>query len=122
MIDPQMQANNWIRRTYPDLKSIKLTETDTYARVVDTALRLGHVLLLEDIGEEIDPSLDTVLCKAVFENDRMLLINFGDKDVPYNENFRLFITTKMPNPHYLPEISIKLTIINFTVTFEGLEE
>lgn len=32
------------------------------------------------------------------------------------------MTTKMPNPHYLPEIFIKMTIINFTVTFMGLEE
>ena len=28
----------------------------------------------------------------------------------------------MPNPHYLPEVFIKLTIINFTVTFMGLED
>lgn len=32
------------------------------------------------------------------------------------------MTTKMPNPHYLPEIFIKMTIINFTVTFMGLED
>ena len=32
------------------------------------------------------------------------------------------MTTKMPNPHYPPEICIKVTLINFTVTFEGLEE
>jgi len=32
------------------------------------------------------------------------------------------MTTKMPNPHYLPEVCIKVTIINFTVTFEGLDE
>ena len=32
----------------------------------------------------------------------------------------LFITTKLANPHYLPEIFIKVTIINFTVTQEGL--
>ena len=40
----------------------------------------------------------------------------------YESNFRFFMTTKMPNPHYLPESFIKLTIINFTVTFMGLEE
>jgi dynein heavy chain, axonemal len=32
------------------------------------------------------------------------------------------MTTKMPNPHYLPEICIKVTLINFTVTFGGLED
>ena len=28
----------------------------------------------------------------------------------------------MPNPHYIPEICIKVTLINFTVTFEGLQQ
>lgn len=32
------------------------------------------------------------------------------------------MTTKLPNPHYAPEVCIKVTLINFTVTFEGLEE
>ena len=32
------------------------------------------------------------------------------------------MTSKMPNPHYLPEVAIKTTIINFTVTMEGLED
>jgi dynein heavy chain, axonemal len=32
------------------------------------------------------------------------------------------MTTKIANPHFLPEICIKLTVINFSITFEGLEE
>ena len=32
------------------------------------------------------------------------------------------MTTKMPNPHYPPEVCIKVTLINFTVTNSGLEE
>jgi len=32
------------------------------------------------------------------------------------------MTTKMPNPHYPPEVCIKVTLINFTVTQQGLEE
>jgi len=37
-------------------------------------------------------------------------------------NFKLYLTTKIPNPHYLPDTFIKVTIINFTVTTIGLEE
>jgi dynein heavy chain len=32
------------------------------------------------------------------------------------------LTTKLANPHFLPEVSIKLTVINFTVTFDCLDE
>ena len=49
-------------------------------------------------------------------------IRLGSDNVDYDENFKFYMTTKMPNPHYLPEICIKVTLINFTVTFEGLEQ
>ena len=42
--------------------------------------------------------------------------------VPYRPEFKFFMTTKMSNPHYLPEICDKVTLINFTVTDTGLEE
>ena len=51
-----------------------------------------------------------------------MLIRFADTDVEYDSNFKLYITTKISNPHYLPEICIKVTIVNFTVTMGGLEE
>lgn len=50
------------------------------------------------------------------------MIRLGDNDVEYDSNFKLYITTKLANPHYLPEVCIKVTIINFTVTPDGLEE
>jgi len=42
--------------------------------------------------------------------------------VPYNANFKFFITTTLPNPHYSPETSVKVTILNFAITPAGLEE
>jgi dynein heavy chain len=79
-------------------------------------------VLIEDVYQEIDPGLDSVLTKAIYKEEGVEKINFGDRPIMYDRNFRLFITTKLPNPHFLPEICIKLTVINFTVTFEGLEE
>ncbi len=34
----------------------------------------------------------------------------------------MFLTTKIANPNYLPEIFIKVTVINFSITFEGLKD
>jgi len=42
--------------------------------------------------------------------------------VEYNPNFKLFLHTKMSNPHYPPEIQAETTLINFTVTQDGLED
>ena len=50
------------------------------------------------------------------------MIRLGDQWIPYSHDFKLMFTTKRANPHYLPEICIKVAIINFTVTLEGLED
>lgn len=42
-------------------------------------------------------------------------MKLGDKEVEYNPDFRFYITTKLSNPHYTPEISTKTTIVNFAV-------
>lgn len=46
----------------------------------------------------------------------------GDKDCDIMPGFTLYLTTKMPNPAYSPEVSSKVTIIDFTVTQRGLED
>mmetsp|Transcript_14987 Transcript_14987/g.20268 ORF Transcript_14987/g.20268 Transcript_14987/m.20268 type:complete len:84 (+) Transcript_14987:1111-1362(+) len=83
---------------------------------------MGRHVLIEDVLEDIDPGLDTILTKTLIDEDGIKKINFNDRKVDYNDNFHIQLTTKMANPHFMPEVCIKLTIINFTVTFFGLEE
>ncbi|KAG2465097.1 DYH11 protein, partial [Polypterus senegalus] len=49
-------------------------------------------------------------------------IKIGDKECEFNKGFRLILHTKMANPHYKPEMQAQTTLINFTVTQEGLED
>lgn len=50
------------------------------------------------------------------------VLKLGDTVIPYHEDFKLYITTNLPNPHYSPEVSTKLTLINFTLSPSGLED
>lgn len=42
--------------------------------------------------------------------------------IEYNDNFRLYITSDLPNPHYMPEIASKITLLDFTLTEQGLRQ
>lgn len=50
------------------------------------------------------------------------MIKIGDREIEFDPNFRLFLSTKLANPQFLPEIFIRVCVINFTVTEQGLEE
>jgi dynein heavy chain len=122
MIDPQAQANKWIKKKEgKELKIIKITNPKMLV-FLEGCIRTGAPLLIEDIAEALDPALEPVLLKATYDNGGRIQIKLGDNEVDYDKNFQFYITTKMPNPHYFPEVCIKVTLINFTVTFDGLEE
>lgn len=42
--------------------------------------------------------------------------------VAFTEGFRLYCTTRLPRPHFSPELSAKMTLVDFSVTFAGLED
>ncbi len=74
-------------------------------------------------GQELQLSRGLVIgirqcvCVCVYIGTRTL-IRLGDSDVDYDPNLRFYMTTKLPNPHYLPEVCIKVNLINFTVTIK----
>lgn len=104
-----------------NLQVIKLSNPK-FLQIVETGIRMGLPVLLENIEEVLDPSLEPVLQKNIVKHGGQWQIKVGDAFIPYNNDFKFTITTKMANPHYLPEICIKVTVINFTVTPDGLED
>ena len=123
MIDPQGQANRWVKSMEKEMKLrvIKLTQGD-FLRVLEGSIRVGIPVLLENVKEALDPALDPILLKQTYKSQGRTLIRLGDTDVDYSDEFKLYITSTLSNPHYPPEVCIKVTAVNFTVTFSGLED
>ena len=63
----------------------------------------------------------SVVTRSIVKKGRKMSIKMGDKILEYNPNFKLFLRTRCPT-HYPPEIQAETTIINFTVTQDGLED
>ncbi|CAF0758924.1 unnamed protein product [Brachionus calyciflorus] len=122
-IDPQGQANKWIKSLEKDngIDVIKLSDRD-FLRSLENAIRFGKPCLLENVSTELDPALEPVLLRQTFKQSGSLVIKLGDAVIPYHEDFKFYITTKLPNPHYTPEVSVKVTLINFTLSPSGLED
>jgi len=122
MIDPQMQANKWVKNMQGDkLKILRLSQSN-YTRELETCIQFGTPVLLENIGEVLDAILDPVLQKATFKQGTLEMIRLGDSTIEWSKDFLLYITTKLPNPHYAPEVCVMVAILNFMATLDGLQD
>ncbi|KAG8348375.1 dynein heavy chain [Trypanosoma vivax] len=123
MIDPQGQANAWIRNLHKDdnLQVCKASD-EKFMKTIESSIRLGHPCLLENVGETLEPALEPVLQRNVFLIGSTPHIRVGDSAIPYDKNFKFYITTKLPNPSYTPETIVTVSLLNFFITRSGLED
>jgi dynein heavy chain len=123
-IDPQTQARKWISNTYGDDLVLADTKDPKHVAKITTGVSMGSQVLFVDVEENINPILDNILNKSVTKSagGKSYVVKVGDSEIDWDLNFKLYITTRMPNPHYTPEVSSKVAIVNFTVKESGLEE
>uniref|UniRef100_A0A803TFH7 Dynein axonemal heavy chain 17 n=1 Tax=Anolis carolinensis TaxID=28377 RepID=A0A803TFH7_ANOCA len=120
IVDAQLQGIKWIKNKHgADLKAIRLGQK-SYLDIIERAISEGDTLLIENIGETVEPVLDPLLGRNTIKKGKYIKI--GDKEVEYHPNFRLILHTKYFNPHYKPEMQAQCTLINFLVTRDGLED
>jgi len=119
MIDPQGQAISWIKRREKELIERDCIFTLNHPSLKDALkfpLMEGYPVLIEQIENEVDPLLDPILEKQIIVKGRNKLIKIADTDMDYDDKFRLYMTSRLGNPHFSPELAAKATIIDFTVT------
>eukprot|EP00741_Cyanophora_paradoxa_P015322 tig00000194_g14791.t1 len=123
-IDPQMQAVRWIKKKEgKNLEGRVRTFNDPdFLKHLEMAITYGFPFLFENLDEYIDPVINPILEKTITVQGNRKFIRLGDKEVDWDDNFRLYMCTKLSNPSYTPEVFGKTSIINFGVTPQGLED
>ena len=124
IIDPQYQASKWLKNIHKKagLIVISVLTTENLKSLVGY-IKVGKHVLIEGVEESLDPFIEPILEKQVYQNEGgVKFLKMPGKNIEYNSNFRLFMTTKLAHPHYMPETCSKVALINFTITSKGLEE
>lgn len=123
VIDPQLQGIKWLREKEKDRGLIVMQlSQNQWLRKMESAIVNGNVVIIENIDEEIDATLDPVLSRAVYKKGSNLFLKLAGEEVQYDPNFFMYLQTKLSNPHYKPEIAAQCTLINFIATESGLED
>ncbi|RYY37138.1 hypothetical protein EON62_01310, partial [archaeon] len=105
LVDPQGQANRFVRNMGKGKKMAEnglevLRQNDKrFLQTLENCIRFGKWCLLENVGEVLDAALEPVLLRQVFKQGGSDCIRLGDSVVPYASDFKLFLTTSLPNPH-----------------------
>ena len=123
IIDPQLQGIVWIRNREADhsLQVTRLTNKNML-HTLEVALESGTPVLIENMGESVDAVLNPVIQRSTIKRGTRRYLKLGDKELEFNPAFRLYMHTKLSNPHYPPEIQAEAALVNFTVTEDGLED
>jgi len=128
LVDPQGQSNRYIRNMGKDkafapngLDVLRMNDKK-FLQGLENCIRFGRWCLVENVGETLDAALEPVLLQQVFKQGGSDMIKLGDSTVPYNSDFKMYMTSSLPNPHYAPEAQVKVSLLNFTITPKGLED
>ena len=120
IIDPSSQALAWLTKHLEDKKPEVIIQNDeNFVRSIELAVRFGKTLIIHEI-EEIEPILYSLLKRELIKQGPRYIIQLGDKQVDFNENFQLYLITKKSNFFVPPSTSGYLNIVNFSITKAGL--
>lgn len=94
MIDPQTQANKFIKLLAKDPKdgpeagiNVMKTSDPTLLRTLEMAIQTGKWVLIENVGESLDPALEPILLQQKIKTGAGWQLRVGEKLISYDDHF-----------------------------------
>ncbi|XP_044933442.1 cytoplasmic dynein 2 heavy chain 1 isoform X4 [Mustela putorius furo] len=120
LIDPSSQATEWLKTHLKDSRLEVINQQDSnFITALELAVRFGKTLIIQEM-DGVEPVLYPLLRRDLVAQGPRYVVQIGDKIIDYNEEFRLFLSTRNPNPFIPPDAASIVTEVNFTTTRSGL--
>jgi dynein heavy chain 1, cytosolic len=124
VIDPSDIAGSYIKSSLNSKaagSSITSTFNDAaFPRQLENCLRFGTALIVSDVVS-VDPILLPLLNREFRKTGGRCLVRLGSSEVDCSPSFSLIMTSRSSSPIIGPDISSRITLVNFTVTLYVLE-
>lgn len=124
IIDPQSQALHWIKKKTRNVEGrfCEMRKINDEANNLAKVMESGETFIIENMDAFLPPILEQVLDSPCGKfKKRAVKIMFKEAEVAVDEKFMLFMTTRLANPHFSPELSSKTSIIDFTMSNQAIE-
>ncbi|XP_051782842.1 cytoplasmic dynein 2 heavy chain 1 isoform X2 [Erpetoichthys calabaricus] len=120
LIDPSSRATEWLKMHLKESRLEIINQQDSnFITALELAVRFGKTLIIQEM-DSVEPVLYPLLRKDLIAQGPRYVVQIGDKVIDYNEEFRLFLATRNPNPLIPPDAASVVTEVNFTTTRAGL--
>ncbi|OMJ11354.1 Cytoplasmic dynein 1 heavy chain 1 [Smittium culicis] len=125
IIDPSGKSLNFLQNKISQNDSKrKLSITsfldDAFLKHLESALRFGNPIVIQD-AEHVDPILNPILNRELRRTGGRVLIRLGSQDIDYSPSFSLYLFTRDSSVTFTPDISSRVTFVNFTATRASLQ-
>ncbi len=90
MIDPQLQGIHWVRNHFPQMQSVQ-AGTRRWLQTVVLAVSTGACIIMENVGQELDATLSSLLSRSLVTRGGMQVVQIGNEDVQYDAGFLLLL-------------------------------
>lgn len=79
-------------------------------------------MLVENIQEDLNPFIRNLLKRPIVRRDNKSFLTYKGTLIEYNENFKLYLITKYPEPNFHGTITKNVVLVDFSITEERLQE
>ncbi|CAL1541204.1 unnamed protein product [Lymnaea stagnalis] len=120
LVDPSSRATEWLKVHLKANRLEVINQQDAnFSTALELAVRFGKTLIVQEV-DGVEPVLFPLLRGDLTAQGPRYVVQIGEKTIDYNEEFRLFLTTRNPSPEIPPDAAAIITEVNFTTTRAGL--